>query len=104
MNTLRTYLVVEGHSGGDYVKELSLPGYGKEEVVRDLIDCQWEEPKAVFFIDSEAGICREVSAEIAEEIIATAQSNDLTLHEIVVTFCERALSPFSVPSEVRRAA
>ncbi len=103
---LRTYLVVERHpgSGTAYVHELTLPGFTREEIVRELIDCQWDEPHKVLMIDEADGTCRNVTAEIAEAIVDSAGSSGDTLHDVVFEFAARALQPHPVPSSLRRAA
>jgi hypothetical protein len=103
---LQTYLVVERHpgSGTAYVHELTLPGFTRDEVVRDLIDCQWDEPHKVLMIDEADGICRNVTAEIAEAIVDRAGSSGDTLHDLVFEFAARALEPCPVPISLRRAA
>ena len=105
-SSVRTYLVVERHprSGTAYVHELTLPGFTREEIVRDLIDCQWDEPHKVLMIDEADGICRNVTAEIAEAIVDRAGVSGDTLHDVVFEFAARALEPHPVPSSLRRAA
>jgi hypothetical protein len=103
---VRTYLVVERHpgSGTAFLHELTLPGFTRDDIVRDLIDCQWDEPHKVLLVDEAGGICRNVTAEIAEAVVDHAGANGDTLHDAVFDFAARALQPHPVPESLRRAA
>lgn len=91
---LCAFLVVElfPKSGVAAIREQDMPGASRQDIVRDLVRCQWDRPHRIVLVDEAQGICRDVSAEIAEAVLAEAARNGEELHPVAADFCARHTS------------
>lgn len=98
------YLVVEGHRGGDYITETTLDKTSRDLVIKDLIDCQWDDPQQVIEIDLAAGTALDVTEEIAAEILAIAFRQGSALHESIHRFCVGHVDPRDFAFDLQEVA
>lgn len=65
------YVVVIGHGGGKYLPEQSLADMDRKTVVRDIAAGQYEGPIQVLEINPVEKICRDVTEDIAQDVLAS---------------------------------
>lgn len=87
-STTSTILVECRHNGVScFAQHPDLP-YSTEDCVEDFIQAQFEGATRVLLLDPAAGTCRDISAQIAEEIYRREYVDYLTLNRHARDFCE----------------
>jgi hypothetical protein len=85
-----TYLVLNdfGALGKAYVETDPADG-DRETIIRSLLSGQYDNPIRVVAFNAESGWSRDVSEDIARELMERAAANDDELPDATVTFIER---------------
>jgi hypothetical protein len=79
-NDVTAYLVIEdfGHLGRAY-RETDLAEADHDTIVRNMISGEYSDPLRVVALDAVEGWCRDVSEEIAYDVLDRAYDADTTL-------------------------
>ncbi len=84
-----------------YLKEMDLADADQETVVRDLLAGQFDAPLRVIAFNPDEGWARDVSEDIAREVVLRTWREGDTLVHGVRAFCERqgVALPLAVAAE-----
>ena len=78
----------------DWIYETPVSSLTREEIKKNIQDCQWSPVKQIIEVDLEKGTSSDVTAEIAQEIASTYNSDDPCSEELADFFIRNNAQPW----------
>ena len=72
----------------DWISEVAISDLTRTAVKKQIVDGQWDDVKQIIEVNLEAGTAKDVTAEIAQEIASTYDTDD-QIHEYLEDFFRR---------------